>query len=218
MRKAIIFITLLLTFSFALIAQEVPAEEPVLPENETTQDNSEIPAESKEPKEPEIETEEDYVFKMNQPGDWFIKVSVNGGFPIQPNTMKFGLDLNLGFCYFFTDFFALGGDVAFAYNPTVGEKVFYCIPFMTQAVFQYTIGKFEIPLFLGFGGAIERHNSNFYFGMIIKPEIGLFYRINPDWSIGATAGASIMPQWYKNPEYNYTGYILDAGVSVRYHL
>ena len=80
------------------------------------------------------------------------------------------------------------------------------------------IGKFEIPLFLGLGGAIERHNSNFYFGMIIKPEIGLFYRINPDWSIGATAGASIMPQWYKNPEYNYTGYILDAGVSVRYHL
>ena len=26
------------------------------------------------------------------------------------------------------------------------------------------------------------------------------------------------PQWYKNPEYNYTGYILDAGISVRYHL
>ena len=218
MRKAIIFITLLLTFSFALIAQEVPVEEPVLPENETTQDNSEIPAESTEPKEPEIKTEEDYVYKTNQPGDWFIKVGINGGFPIQPETMKFGLDLNLGFYYFFSHFFAVGGDVSFDYNPTVGEKVFYCIPFMAKGVFQYTLGKFEIPLFLGLGGAIERHNSNFYFGMIIKPEIGLFYRFNPDWSIGATCGVSIMPQWYKNSEYNYTGYILNAGVSVRYHL
>ncbi len=211
MKRFLAFLILLLTFSFALIAQEseIPAE-PTQPEN------SEVPAES--PKEPEVQTDEDYVFQMNQPGDWFIKVSVNGGFPIQPSTMNFGLDLNLGFYYFFTDFFALGGDISFAYNPTVGEKVFYCIPFMSQAVFQYTIGKFEIPLFLGFGGAIERHNSNFYFGMIIKPEIGLFYRLNPDWSLGATCGVSIMPQWYKNPEYNYTGYILDAGISVRYHL
>lgn len=211
MKRFLAFLILLLTFSFVLIAQEseVPSE-PTQPEN------SEVPAEA--PKEPEIQTDEDYVFKMNQPGDWFIKVSVNGGFPIQPNTMNFGLDLNLGFYYFFADFFALGGNIAFAYNPTVGEKVFYCIPFMAEAVFQYTLGKFEIPLFVGFGGAIERHNSNFYFGMIIKPEIGFFYRINPDWSIGATCGASIMPQWYKNPEYNYTGYILDTGISVRYHL
>ena len=89
---------------------------------------------------------------------------------------------------------------------------------MAKALVQYTIGKFEIPFILGFGGAIERHNSNSYFGMIIKPEIGLFYRFNADWSIGGTFGTSILPQWYKNPEYNYTGYIMNAGVSVRYHL
>ena len=210
MRKLITLLALLLAFSFSLVAQE--AEQDNITENPEV----EVPAESA--KEPEIQTDEDYVFKLNQPGDWFVKVGVNGAFPIQPATMNFGLDLNLGFYYFLAPFFAVGGDISFDYNPTVGEKVFYCIPFMAKALFQYSIGKFEIPLILGFGGAIERHNSNFYFGMIIKPEIGLFYRINPDWSIGGTCGISILPQWYKNPEYNYTGYILNAGVSVRYHL
>ena len=128
MKRFLAFLILLLTFSFVLIAQESE-----VPSESTQPENSEVPAEA--PKEPEIQTDEDYVFKMNQPGDWFIKVAVNGGFPIQPNTMNFGLDLNLGFYYFFADFFALGGNIAFAYNPTVGEKVFYCIPFMAEAVF-----------------------------------------------------------------------------------
>ena len=207
MRKLITLLALLLAFSFSLVAQEAEQD------NITEDPEVEVPAEPTLP-----ETDEDYVFKLNQPGDWFVKVGVNGAFPIQPATMNFGLDLNLGFYYFFAPFFAFGGDVSFDYTPTVGEKVFYCIPFMAKAVFQYTIGNFEIPLFLGFGGAIERHNSNTYFGMIIKPEIGVFYRFNPDWSLGGTCGVSILPQWYKNPEYNYTGYIMNAGVSVRYHL
>ena len=207
MRKLITLLALLLAFSFSLVAQEAEQD------NITQNPEVEVPAE-----QPQPETDDEFIYKLNQPGDWFVKVSVNGAFPIQPATMNFGLDLNLGFYYFLAPFFAVGGDISFDYNPTVGEKVFYCIPFMAKALFQYTIGKFEIPFILGFGGAVERHNSNFYFGMIIKPEIGLFYRFNPDWSIGGTCGASILPQWYKNPEYNYTGYILNAGVSVRYHI
>ena len=183
MRKLITLLALLLAFSFSLVAQE--AEQDNITENPEV----EVPAE-----QPQPENDDEFVYKLNQPGDWFVKVGVNGGFPVQPATMNFGLDLNLGFYYFLAPFFAVGGDIAFDYNPTVGEKVFYCIPFMAKALVQYTIGKFEIPFILGFGGAIERHNSNSYFGMIIKPEIGLFYRFNADWSIGGTFGTSILPQ------------------------
>ena len=108
MRKLITLLALLLAFSFSLVAQE--AEQDNITENPEV----EVPAESA--KEPEIQTDEDYVFKLNQPGDWFVKVGVNGAFPIQPATMNFGLDLNLGFYYFLAPFFAVGGDISFDYN------------------------------------------------------------------------------------------------------
>lgn len=203
MKKLIsLFLIVLLSTTF-IFAQDVPQE------NEPEQNE-------KAPVEIQPETS-DFEYKLNQKGDWFVKVSINGGFPIQPETMEFGLDLNLGFYYFLASNFAVGGDISFDYAPTLGEQIFYCIPFSGKLVYQFCLGKFEIPLFLGVGGAIERHNSNFYFGLIVKPELGFFYRYNADWSFGATGGVSILPQWYKNEEYNYCGYIIDAGFSVRYH-
>ena len=116
MRKLITLLALLLAFSFSLVAQEAEQD------NITEDPEVTVPVEEQQP-----ETDEDFVYKMNQPGDWFVRVGVNGAFPIQPATMNFGLDLNLGFYYFLAPFFAVGGDVSFDYNPTVGEKVFYCI-------------------------------------------------------------------------------------------
>ena len=175
-------------------------------------------------KAPDLETNDDYVFKMNQSGDYFLKLNINTGIPILPEQLKFGMDLNFGAYYLFTSWFGLGGSISFNYNPTIGQKVFYYIPVIAQAFFQLEIWHFEIPLFIGVGGAFEHHSSNFYFGLVIKPEIGLYYRINPEWSVGASFAASIIPQWYThknssgNYDYNYVGYILNPGISARYHL
>ncbi|MCR4790355.1 MAG: hypothetical protein K5839_04685 [Treponemataceae bacterium] len=167
---------------------------------------------------PEINTDENYQFKMNQSGDWFLKLNINAGVPILPQQLKFGMDLNFGAYYFLTTWFAVGGNISFNYNPTLGQKVFYSIPILAEAVFQLELGRFEIPLFLGIGGSFEHHSSNFLFGLIMKPELGVYYRINTEWSVGASFAASILPQWYSNPEYNYWGYILNPGISARYHL
>lgn len=173
---------------------------------------------AQENKAPEVKTDDNYVFQMNQSGDMFLKLNINGSVPILPEQLKFGMDLDIGIYYLFTKWFGLGGSISFSYNPTLGQKIFYTIPVLGYAFFQLEVWHFEIPLFLGVGGVFEHHSSNFYFGLYIKPEIGLYYRINPEWSVGASCAFSIIPQWYTNPEYNYTGYLINPGISARYHL
>lgn len=173
---------------------------------------------------PAIETNDEYTFKMNQSGDWFLKLNINTGIPIMPEQLKFGMDLNFGAYYLLASWFGVGGNISFNYNPTIGQKVFYSIPLLAEAFFQLEIWRFEIPLFFGAGGAFEHHSSNFYFGLVLKPELGFYYRINPEWSVGASFAASILPQWYTHKDesgtytYNYTGYIINPGISARYHL
>ena len=179
---------------------------------------------AQESQPPEIETDENYVFKMNQSGDWFLKLNINAGVPILPEQLKFGMDLNFGAYYFLTSWCGVGGNLSFNYNPTIGSKVFYSIPILAELFFQLEVWRFEIPLFLGIGGSFEHHASNFLFGLVAKPELGVYFRINPEWSVGASFAASILPQWYTytdssgNHPYNYVGYILNPGISARYHL
>ncbi|MGP1587091.1 MAG: TP0733 family outer membrane beta-barrel protein [Treponemataceae bacterium] len=167
---------------------------------------------------PKIEANENSDFRRNQSGDWFLRLNINAAPPLKPEQLKFGMDLNFGAYYFLNHFIAVGGSIGFGYNPTLGSKIFYSVPILAEVAFQFEIWNFEIPVFLGIGGAFEHHSNNFLFGLVMKPEVGVFYRINSDWSVGATFGASIMPQWYTNPAYNYWGYILNTGISARYHM
>ncbi|HOQ92726.1 MAG TPA: hypothetical protein PKW26_03805, partial [Treponemataceae bacterium] len=59
----------------------------------------------------DAKTEELYVYKMNQKGDWFIKLGGAAFIPLQPKNMNLGLDLNLGFYRFLWSEFSLGGDI-----------------------------------------------------------------------------------------------------------
>ena len=119
---------------------------------------------AQENKAPEVKTDDNYVFQMNQSGDMFLKLNINGSVPILPEQLKFGMDLDIGIYYLFTKWFGLGGSISFSYNPTLGQKIFYTIPVLGYAFFQLEVWHFEIPLFLGVGGAFEHHSSNFYFG------------------------------------------------------
>ena len=45
----------------------------------------------------------------------------------------------------------------------------------------------------------------------------MYYRTSTEWSFGFLAGLYILPQWYKDKEYNYTGFITDISLGVRLH-
>ena len=163
---------------------------------------------------------------MNVAGDKFIKIELAGAIPLNfgdpfkdgESQLEIGGTGSIGFYYFFTGNFALGMDLGFGYQPTIGGNIFNYIPLTIAAMFQPTLAKFEFPLTFSVGAAVENYLSETYFpGLILKAEAGAFYRITPAWSLGITGTWMGMPQWYDNPKYNYFGQFCDVGISMRYH-
>ena len=188
----------------------IPEEEITVPEDvsqDTSQDESQ---------DSYIEDEE-FIYKMNQKGDQFIKVGLMVNIPLHPaaTQLKVGGAGTLGYMRFLNSNLALGGDASFSYMTTVGKNVFTCIPLMAKVMYQFTAHKFEFPVTLGIGGAFQNYIGESYFGLIIKPEVGAFFRYSPDWSFGVNVGWNMMPQWTKDS--SYFGVIMDIGATVRYH-
>ncbi len=165
------------------------------------------------------ENEQDLiVYEMNQVGDQYIGFKLNLDIPYSPfRTLQVGGSGSLGYHRFITEEITLGGNISFNYNQTIGDNVFYFVPFMFSAGYQFEYNQFEFPVSLEIGGAIQSYLDRTYFGLAIRPEAGAYYRLNPDWSFGMTMGLYILPQWYSNPEYNYTGVIHEIGLAARYH-
>ena len=219
MKRLSILLFLVLLGAGMCFAQEAEAaipdtENSTIPEEEITVPEDSNPEDSDG--DSYIEDEE-FIYKMNQKGDQFIKIGLMVNIPLHPavNKLKVGGDGTLGYMRFLSSNLAVGGDASFSYMTTIGRNVFTCIPLMAKVMYQFTVNKLEFPITLGIGGAFQNYIGESYFGLIIKPEVGVFYRYSPDWSFGANVGWSMMPQWTKDS--SYFGVIMDAGVTVRYH-
>lgn len=166
-------------------------------------------------------------FRYNEPGDQFIKIDLmataplnfGGSFPLyRDGKMSLGGAGALGYHRFITSWFALGLNVKFGYNPTIGENIFTYIPLLLDFTFQPAFGKFEFPLTLAVGAAMENYLSQTYFpGLTLEGEFGVYYRVTPSWSFGIESNVMYMPQWYSDSQYNDYGVFGSAGISARYH-
>lgn len=165
------------------------------------------------------EAEEPVTYKMNQKGDQFIKIGVMVNIPFSPKMPQLGVGGSgtLGYLRFLNSNIAIGGDANFAYMVTLGDNIFTYIPFLAKFMYQFSVHKFEFPISLGFGGAVQNYSTDTYFGLAIKPEVGAFFRYSPNWSFGINSGLYILPQWCRDSSKNRTGYIMDVGVIARYH-
>jgi len=164
---------------------------------------------------------------MNEPGDQFIKISLMATFPLnfggsfplyKKGQLSIGGAGSLGYHRFITNWWAWGIDVYFGYHPTIGENIFTYIPFVLDTTIQPTFKKFEFPLTVGVGFAMENYLSRTYFpGLILKGQAGVFYRVTPSWSFGTEGDFMYMPQWYEDSKYNDYGLFASWALVARYH-
>jgi hypothetical protein len=160
------------------------------------------------------------VYEQNGAGDQFISLKLMPCFPLNFGKQLYvGGALSVGYHRFLTKYIALGGDFLFGYNPTIGSNIFTYVPLTLAVTFQPYIGKFEFPIKLGVGFAVENYLSMNYFpGLIIKPELGAHYRFNENWSFGIEGQFMYMPQWFvEHPENDSYGLFIMAALSARYH-
>ena len=179
--------------------------------------------------EPQEEEAQSSAFQFNQPGDQYIAISLmitfplnfGGSWPLYRNGQLItGGAGSLGYHRFLTSWFALGADISFGYHPTLGSNIFTYIPLVVKATFQPTFRRFEFPITLGIGGAIENYLNRTYFpGLIMQATAGVFYRATASWSFGISDEFMFMPQWYSGDESKHDDYgIFDSiKLSARYH-
>ena len=161
-----------------------------------------------------------FEYKQNDAGDQYIKIALMGVFPQNfGEQLKTGGAAELGYHRFISPLWALGFDIQFGYNPTIGSNMITYVPMTATVTFQPYIGKFEFPLTFGVGAALESYLSRNYFpGLILKGQAGAFFRVAESWSFGIESEYIYMPQWYsKHPEWNDYGIFLTAGLVARYH-
>lgn len=166
-------------------------------------------------------------YRMNEPGDQFINIGLmvtfplnfGGDFPLyREGQLSTGGAGTIGYHRFLTSWFALGLDVSFGYNPTIGENMFTYVPFVFCFTVQPTIKKFEFPITMGIGAAVESYLNRTYFpGLTLKPEAGIFYRVTPSWSFGIKGNFMYLPQWYEDSENNDHGNFSSVVIAARYH-
>lgn len=164
---------------------------------------------------------------LNEPGDQYIKIGLmvtwplnfGGSFPLyRDGKLSIGGAGSLGYHRFIRSWWALGVDVFFGYHPTIGENIFTYIPFVINTTVQPVFRRFEFPLTVGVGAAMENYLSRTYFpGLIIKGQAGVFFRATPSWSFGLEGDFMYMPQWYDDPKHNDYGIFGSAVMSARYH-
>lgn len=172
-----------------------------------------------------------FKYELNLKGDQYIRLSLAPTFPLnfpdfislfKRNEHKLGIGGmgTLGYHYFLAKNLAVGFDAGFGFNVTIGSHIFNYVPLVATVTYQPSIGKFEIPITLGVGFAWETYaNKNYFPGLYVKPEVGLHYRLDPSWSVGAEVSYVFMPQFmslYGGTE-NFYAHFLDLAISARYY-
>lgn len=195
--------------------QSQPQEEPAK-KNEQAKQNDQTDGDS-----PDVYDDEyDYVYLQNDVGDQFINIRLMPNFPLNfDNKLKIGGQVTVGYGRFLTPWLALGVELAFGYNPTIGSNLLTYIPMSVGVTFLPAIKKFEFPITFNVGMVATNYLANTFFpGLMLRCGAGCYYRINESWSAGIEGFFTYMPQWYfKEPEKNDYLNLASVSAGVKYH-
>jgi hypothetical protein len=163
---------------------------------------------------------------LYEPGDQMLTMTVGAAFPTlflhhngsrDPNIYP-GLTGALGYVVFLTPRFFMGGELGGMAAGTKGENMVYLVSVGFRTGYQFLLGRFEFPLSLVLGGCPQKFQDDGYFGLVLKPSAGAFFRFNPEFSFGISADWWWVPQWTGDKAKDVYGNFLGFTLSVRYHL
>lgn len=124
---------------------------------------------------------------------------------------------SLNYNYYFNGSFALGGEFGGMFTATIGQNMFFIMPFGLKLTYQFIAVPFEFPLSLMIGAASQSYLESNYFGLFVKPGVSFYWRYSPDWSFGVNAQYWWVPQWTSDEATTVFGNFLETTISARYH-
>lgn len=158
-------------------------------------------------------------YQTNGKGDQFLRLGIMFSIPLNfDEQLYLGGAAQLGYYRLINNWLGFGAELMAGYNPTIGSNIFTYVPITAGIMFQPYIWRFEFPITLNVGAALENYlQYNYFPGLILKGEAGCFYRMNENWSFGLECQLMYLPQWYSDSSKNdyYLG--ITATVGARYH-
>ena len=132
---------------------------------------------------------------------------------------------SLAYNYFLNANVFLGGELGGMFASTLGENMFYIVPIGFRAGYQFVMYRFEFPLSLMVGGALQSYDRRSYFGLFVKPTAGAFFRFNTEWSFGLHSSFWWVPEWtrksriahHRPDNINIHGFFWEISIGARYH-
>jgi len=124
---------------------------------------------------------------------------------------------SLSYNYYFSPYFALGGEFGGMFSGTIGGNMLFVMPFGLRFTTQIIKTPFEFPLSVMVGAASHGYLDTDYFGLIVKPAAGAYWRYSPDWSFGVNATYWWVPQWTGDDATTIYGNFLEVTLTARYH-
>ncbi len=208
MKKIILFICTIMMLTFPSFSQEIKENKPEKPEKSGPDGT--------------------VLFQPVKKGDKYLRIGLSLGVPmfntsreqfaIKPNIYPGG-SIDLGFGYYVLNGFSLGATLSFQFYPSIQKNIYFAVPFTFDMAYTFAKGKWRIPLGIGIGTAFQSYNGNGgkYFGMLFRPEAGVYYQYSPEWSFGGNVSWLVLPQWYKETKNNRVGNVLNISFAARYH-
>jgi hypothetical protein len=166
-----------------------------------------------------------------QPGDQTIGLAIGLQIPALmyfPPSGTFGdlskLDLGGSFSfsyqYFVVNSLAIGGNIAGAFNNTIGGLSVFTAPLGFTTSYWWSFMPLEFSVLAEAGGYLSRYNSKGMLGAFAKAGGGAYWRITPGWSVGLQAYYWFVPELHTSPYTSYdalAGYV-ETSVGAVYHL
>jgi hypothetical protein len=162
----------------------------------------------------------DGLFSIQLGADWpLFMMSMSDG-SIGPTNLFWGGTLSLRYMSFVQKGFALGGEMGAAFNlDYTKRRTLYTVPFTFEALWYLVRMPFEFPVGMGVGVALLNLGEYYRGDLILKPEAGAYYRVNPSWSFGITVSYDFIFDFFAADfTQSQYGNFLDLKVSALYRL
>ena len=165
------------------------------------------------------------------PGEQTVGLALGAMFPafILPqtgagtNNLWTGGSFSFSYQYFVANGFAIGGNIAGAFNGTIGGLSVFTAPLGFTAAYWWTKMPLEFCVLAEAGGYLMRYSTSPSKGVIdpfAKAGAGAYWRVSPGWSLGIQANLWFVPEIHYG-EYagltQYAGFV-ETSLAAVYHL
>jgi hypothetical protein len=136
------------------------------------------------------------------------------------DNLSLGGSFSFSYQYFVARGFSIGGNIAGAFNGTIGGKSVFIAPLGATASYWWTKLPFEFSVLGEAGGFLMRYNGEGMLDPFLKAGGGAYWRASSSWSLGLQAYLWFVPEiHYGNYSElsQYSGFV-ETSIAAVYHL